>query len=148
MVCIALEVWFIIGIARYSTQNAAQVVSFGFSALLLLLADITALFWVALSSGLTSKSPNHASISTISRVMILPWVLYGAVIALANLTAGGPLPGWQFYLSVWFWLGIAADLGFGLPAWWRVRTRFRELALQHTSQSRTENLTAENATKA
>jgi hypothetical protein len=122
--------------------------SFGFSGLLLLLADITALFWVALSSGLTSKSPNHASISTISRVMILPWVLYGGVVALANLTAGGPLPGWPFYLLVWFWLGIAADLGFGLPAWWRVRTRFRELALQRTTQSRNQNLTAENPTKA
>lgn len=148
LVCIVLEVLFIIGIARYSTQSAPQVLSFGFSGLLLLLADITALFWVALSSGLTSKSPNHASISTISRVMILPWVLYGGVVALANLTAGGPLPGWPFYLLVWFWLGIAADLGFGLPAWWRVRTRFRELALQRTTQSRNQNLTAENPTKA
>jgi ABC-type transport system involved in cytochrome c biogenesis permease component len=143
IVCIGVELLFIIGISRYSTESAARVLSFGFRGLLLLLADITALIWVGLSSALTSKSPNHASISTISRVMILPWVLYGAVVALANLTAGGPLPGWEFYLSAWFWLGIAADLGFGVPAWWRVRTRFRELALQRMSRSRNQNLTAE-----
>ena len=144
LVCMAVELLFIIGISRYSTaEDASRVLSFGFRGLVLLLADITALFWVALASALTAKSPNHASISTITRVMILPWVLYAAVVALANLTAVGPLPGWEFYLSAWFWLGIAADLGFGVPAWWRVRNRFRELALQRTSQSRNQNLTAE-----
>jgi ABC-type transport system involved in cytochrome c biogenesis permease component len=135
IVCMAVELLFIIGIYRYATaENASRVLSFGFLGLVLLLADITALFWVALASALTAKSPNHASISTITRVMILPWVLYAAVVALANLTAVGPLPGWEFYLSAWFWLGIAADLGFGVPAWWRVRTRFRELALQRVSR--------------
>jgi hypothetical protein len=33
-------------------------------------------------------------------------------------------------VGLWFGLGLLADLVFGLPAWWRLRTRFRRLALQ------------------
>ena len=39
-------------------------------------------------------------------------------------------PGWEFYLALWVGLGLAADLLFGLMAWWQLRTRFRELALR------------------
>jgi ABC-type transport system involved in multi-copper enzyme maturation permease subunit len=139
LVCLIVEVLFIFAIFRFSVQNDSRVLSFGFAGLILLLADSTALIWVSLSSALTSKSPNHASISTISRVMILPWIVYGAVAALVNLsTVGGPIPGWEFYLSLWFWLGIGTDLVFGVSAWRRVRTRFRELALQHVSRATRE----------
>jgi len=63
--------------------------------------------------------------------MILPWLIYGAIVALASFsTTGGPPPDWQFFLLLWFWLGVMTDLGFGISAWWRVRNRFRELALQ------------------
>jgi len=59
------------------------------------------------------------------------------VSAIAGLwSAGGPDPGWKFYLSLWFWLGILADLGFGLPAWRQLRMRFRELAMQRFAASK------------
>jgi hypothetical protein len=104
--------------------------------ILLLMTDLAALTWVAMATALTAKSPNHASVSTIFRVLILPWIGCGAVGVMANLwfiTRGSPAPEWKFYLGLWFWLGIFADLTFGLPAWWKVRTRFRQLALQSQS---------------
>ena len=39
-------------------------------------------------------------------------------------------PGWVFLPGLWLGLGLAADLVFGLTAWWQLRTRFRELALR------------------
>jgi len=47
-----------------------------------------------------------------------------------------PGPSWKFFLYLWFWLGVFADVAFGLPAWWQLRTRFRELALQRFTTSR------------
>ena len=52
---------------------------------------------------------------------------------------GSNEPGWKFYLYLWVWLGLLADAAFGLPAWWLVRTRFRELALQRLSISKPTN---------
>ena len=35
---------------------------------------------------------------------------------------------WLGVLQLWFWVGLAADLGCGLPAWQKVRHRFGQLA--------------------
>jgi hypothetical protein len=97
----------------------------------MLLADLAALLWVAMSSSLTSRNANIAIIKTISRILILPWILFaaGAVMALIITELFGIRLDWRFYLSFWFAAGILTDLGFGLRAWLAVRTRFRELAL-------------------
>ena len=137
LVCIAVEMLFTGIVCAHSIEKLTRVVSFGIAAVLLLVADITALIWVSMSAALTSRSPNQASISTISRVMLLPWLFYGAIVALINLaTIGRQPPDWPFFLHLWFWLGILTDVAFGVPAWWRVQTRFRELALQRFSHDR------------
>jgi len=44
-----------------------------------------------------------------------------------------PSPGnftWKPYILLWFWLGVGADIIFGLPAWWQVFTRFRQMAVR------------------
>jgi ABC-type transport system involved in multi-copper enzyme maturation permease subunit len=134
LVVIAIEVIFMLALFRYSLlsyeEDTKQVVV-GCAGIVLLVLDLVALIGVAQASALTARSPNYASVSTISRVLILPWVLGLAISAIANLWAsGGPGLSWKFFLHLWFWLGIAADLAFGLPAWWQLKTRFRELALQ------------------
>jgi hypothetical protein len=105
----------------------------------LLLADSAALVWVAIAAALTARSPNRASLTTITRVLIVPLVAYGAVAILAgawSIMLRVPGPGWRFYLYSWFWLGIIADLAFGLPAWWRLQTGFRRLALRRFISAR------------
>jgi hypothetical protein len=128
---IAVELLLILAVPPDSSQSDLRVRAFGMAGLLLLVTDLAALTWVAMATALTARNPNHASVSTIFRVLILPWVVCGVVGVLANfwfLTRGTPPPGWKFYLGLWIWLGILADLAFGLPAWWQLRTHFRQLA--------------------
>ena len=117
--------------------EGARQVAFGLAGIVLLVLDTIALTWVALLAAVTARSPNRASASAILRVLVLPWIIFAAVAVIAGLwTAGGPGPSWKFFLCLWFWLGVFADLAFGLPAWWQLRTRFRELALQRFTTSR------------
>jgi ABC-type transport system involved in multi-copper enzyme maturation permease subunit len=131
---IITEVLFLFAIYRYatiSTEDSGKQIAFGVAGIVLLILDIAALPWVAFSSALVSRNPNHASVRTIVRVLVFPWVGFAVVVAVANLfTRPGDGLGWWFLLNLWFWLGVATDLVLGLPAWWQLRTRFREIALQ------------------
>ena len=106
----------------------------------LLILDSLALTWVAMRAALTAKSPNRASASAVWRVLILPWVIFAAVSVVLGLWASATRQslGWKPFLHLWLWLGVLTDLAFGLPAWWQLRTRFRELALQRFSAPRAE----------
>ena len=100
----------------------------------MLVVDLVALSWVGMWRALVARSHNLATISTLARVLVLPWAVFGAVVGAGNVLFGLALgktwePGWQFYLKLWMGLGLAVDLVFGLTAWWQLRTRFRELAL-------------------
>jgi hypothetical protein len=133
VVVITVEIVFMLAVSRRSvlpSEEGARQAAFGFAGLVLLVLDIIALTWVALLAALTAKNPNRASGSAILRVLVLPWIAFAAVVVAGFWTAGAPGPSWKFYLYLWFWLGIVADVAFGLPAWWQLRARFRELALQ------------------
>jgi hypothetical protein len=124
--------------AHHSAGDRSTIFAFGIAGILMLVIDAAALTWVALLMALTVKNPNFASVSTIFRVMILPWILFGAIVAILGAAAvltrvDGP--GWGFYLHLWFWLGLATDLAFALPAWHRVKTHFRQLAFQRLASA-------------
>jgi hypothetical protein len=139
-VVIGVEVLYMLAVSRHSVSPAEEggrQVAYGLTGLVLLVLDVTALSWVALLAALTTKSPNRASASAILRVLVLPWIAFAAISVVASLLmGGGPGPGWKFFLYLWFWLGILTDLAFGLPAWWQLRTHFRELALHRFSTLR------------
>ncbi|HWW03591.1 MAG TPA: hypothetical protein VNZ64_28060 [Candidatus Acidoferrum sp.] len=105
--------------------------------LVVLVADLVALVGVGMMRALTSKNHNHATIGTLVRVLVVPWALFGIVVGVINLwsaltVTGGPQwsPGWKFYVGLWFGFSLAADLVYGLSAWWQLRTRFRKIALR------------------
>jgi hypothetical protein len=132
LVVLVAEVFIAIQVARHAYQADQVVPVCELAGLVMLLCDIAAVFFVGMFSALTARSPNFASVNAISRVLMLPWIAFGAIAAILAAWCGNfgmRLPGWKFYLSLWFLLGLAADLAFGLHAWWRLRTRFRELAL-------------------
>jgi ABC-2 family transporter protein len=119
--------------------EASRARSFGNASLFLLAADLIALFWVAIALALTAKNPNQASINTIFRILVLPWLAWLIIVTVTQvwlMLRGARELSWEFYLYLWVWLGLITDIAFGLPAWWRVRTRFRELALQRLSTSK------------
>jgi ABC-type transport system involved in multi-copper enzyme maturation permease subunit len=139
---VAVELVLTFGVSSHSNFDASRARAFGNASLLLLAADLASLFWVAIATALTAKNPNQASVTTIFRVLILPWLAWITIVTVAEawlMLHSMREPAWQFYLYLWVCLGLLADSAFGLPAWWRVRTRFRELALQRLSTSKPTN---------
>ncbi|HEV2208694.1 MAG TPA: ABC transporter permease subunit [Verrucomicrobiae bacterium] len=101
----------------------------------MLVADLVALAWVGMSRALLARSHNNATIGTLLRLLVLPWLGFGAVLAGGQtwvwLTRGGDWnPSWQFRLALWAGLGLAADLVFSLLAWRQLHYRFRQSALR------------------
>jgi hypothetical protein len=137
LVVIAVQLFLCLAGPSHSFQIDSRFRSFGMVFLVLLLADLAALIWAAMANALTARSPNHASISTIFRVLILPAIVWAAIGVMANLwnfTRGRVAPTWKFYLGLWFWTGILADLAFGLPAWWQLRMNFRKLVWERLAR--------------
>lgn len=105
--------------------------------LILLVADMLAVSWVAMACALTARTPNLAAVQAIARVLIMPLVVLaivtGGALAFAALQHH-PEPGWRFWLGWWFGLGMAANLAFGFAAWHQLHTRFRRLASQSVAK--------------
>ena len=134
LLMIAVELIFMTAQARHAASaERNQISSFWAAGIVMLMADVMTLPMVAMRVSLTAKSPNRASVSTISRVLILPWFLFGIGAAIADLWTGlfsdaGEMPGWKTLLGLWFGTGMVVDLCFGLTAWWQLLHKFRELA--------------------
>ena len=119
----------------YAHSRQGAILATWFAGMIILLTDIAALSWVAMFSALTARSHNQATFRTLLRVMFLPWVGMGLVLAAGNtwyvLGFGKEWSlGWQAYVGLWFGLSLATDLGFGLAAYFKLHKRFRELALR------------------
>jgi hypothetical protein len=104
-----------------------------FLALMLMIpADIAALVCVSMRAALTSKSPARINVIAVSRILVLPWALFGLLqVAIALIDWLMFLP-WQpkTYVQVAQWCGISlvVDLFFGGEAWRSLRRDFRALA--------------------
>lgn len=130
----------------YRRASEVRVLAMWLASILMLLLDLATLTWVAMQQALTAKNHNQATIRTLIRVLVLPWALFGLVMAIGNawsaLTQGTNWqPGWEFNLSLWFGFGVGVDLLFGLRAWWQLHHHFRDLALQRFSPPATPEAT-------
>jgi len=89
---------------------------------------------VGMWAGLTARNPNRAPGVTVVRVLVLPMVAMFLTMLFIQLfvLAQGPSyePSWQFVMGLYFGLGLATDLFFGLRAWRNLHTRFRVVATQ------------------
>ena len=102
--------------------------------MVILVADIAALFWVAMLAALITRNPGRAPITTITRILLLPWIPFDFISVIANvMTPNGP--SWHFYLGTWVICGLCADLGYGLAARQRLRMRFRDFAALRFSRT-------------
>jgi ABC-type transport system involved in cytochrome c biogenesis permease component len=96
--------------------------------MVMLVADLLALTWLGMWRGLNSRRPMRAAAAAFVRVLVLPWVLFGA---LATLVALGSSVSrtfdWDSNLFVLFWalIGLGIDAGFGIPAHRRLLAEFR-----------------------
>lgn len=102
--------------------------------IVMLVADVVALPFVAMRAALTAKNPARAVLETAGKVLALPWLVLfiggGLFTVFVEFFQGINHPDESsVYLALWFWGGLAADLFFGLRAWRQLNGHFRELAL-------------------
>ena len=100
--------------------------------MLMLLADLAALYWVGMWKALTAKNPTRAAASSVGRILVLPWVVLALGVLATSLTwpnvENEPMQ--KFFLGAWVGVGLAADLGFGAWARCRLLAEFRLAATQ------------------
>ena len=104
------------------------------ASMVMLTADLIAIYWVGMWQGLTAKNLGRAIISSLARIVVFPWItcaLGMLVLILAYL--------WQssefemapaFYVVFWFISGLLADLWFACFARHKLLTEFRAAAQQ------------------
>ncbi len=96
--------------------------------LLMLIADLAALYWVGMWQALVARHPNRATGGTISRVLVLPWLVFFLVCLLLPLARNQLGEPEKFLLGLWLALGLAADAGFGIWARYKLLSEFRLIA--------------------
>ena len=133
-----IEVVLMIATARETaTQDERGYLMKVWSAgMLMLVADAIALYWVGMWQAIISKNPNRAASANAARVLLLPWIVFALVSLVLSLTTfrRGREPGENFFLGLWFSLGLAADIGFGAWARHKFLSEFRVAASQQYSK--------------
>jgi len=132
-VCIVV-ILMVLMIAGLSDVTRDQGVWFAvwIGSILLLPADLAAIYWVGIWQGITAKNPARAANGTVLRILVLPWILYAGCMLITALASmqGNHEPDWPFFVGLWLFLSVAADLGFGIAARYQILTSFREAATQ------------------
>jgi hypothetical protein len=100
--------------------------------MIMLVADLAALYWVGMWQGLTAKNAQRAANASMARILVVPWALIAVVMLLMVLAvmAGMPEPnlGQQAFLGLWFVLSLGVDFGFAAFARHKLLTEFRQVA--------------------
>jgi ABC-type Na+ efflux pump permease subunit len=108
---------------------------FWIGGMVLLVADLVALYWVGMWQGLTAKNPNRSASASVARVLILPavaWALVLLVVVLASMR-GGHEPTPNFFIGLWFGIGLVADIAFSALSRHKLLSEFRLAAVQRYS---------------
>jgi ABC-type transport system involved in multi-copper enzyme maturation permease subunit len=133
-VVVVLTVFFLFAMAASSDALSQQEpqdqilwVLFWAAAMVMLVADLMALYWVGMWEGLTARNPTRAATANLGRIMALPWIAlgFGVLVASVAWPNTDETQGQKLFLGLWFGLGLAADLGFGAWARHRLLTEFR-----------------------
>jgi hypothetical protein len=108
------------------------------AAIVMLVADLAGLYWFGLWRGIKAKNPDRAGVQNLRCILLLPWVVTIVVmLVVPALWAYGIRMDFPVLLfALWFGLGLAADLGFGLWARHKLLTEFRLAAARRYEQRR------------
>jgi hypothetical protein len=118
-------------------EDRSLWVLFWSAMMVMLIADLAALYWVGIWQGLTAPNALRGGGNALARIFLIPWgviLLVLAAVALASFGPGpGPDLGARFFLALWFFLGLATDIGFATTARTNLLTRFRRMAAERYS---------------
>ena len=115
--------------SRYTRQDLIFVFRSG---MIMLVADLCALSWVAMWQALCHRNTNRAIINTAIQVLALPWLAWMVFLALFPLIADAFGPGIEMNFSTqvvcWLIIGLMTDLFCWQSASRRLSADFRRLA--------------------
>jgi hypothetical protein len=105
---------------------------FWIGGMVMLVADLAALYWVGMWRALTARNPTRAAAGSLSRILVLPWIVLALGTLAVSLTWSEPevIPLQKLFLGAWVLVGLAADFGFGACARHNLLTEFRLVAAQ------------------
>jgi hypothetical protein len=124
---------------RIGTSASASQLAWTWTAgIVMLVADVMALSVTGMAAGISAKNYTQASMRAVRQILVLPWALYGLLIASLDISIERRPDwtswlSWQFQVPVWFCIGIGCDAFFAWDAWRTLRERFRELAMRDSS---------------
>lgn len=97
-----------------------------------MVSDLMALFWVGLWLGVTARNPNRAASASVLRVIILPGIAWSLLLLILSLNTmrGGHETSFNFFVGLWFVLGLVTDIAFSVWARNKLLTQFRLAATQ------------------
>jgi CDP-diglyceride synthetase len=102
--------------------------------MVMIVADLIALYWVGMWQALTAKNPNRAASASFARILILPSLAWAMVVLVAVVSSfrGGTNYDWwpHMLLGLWFGLGLLADIAFSITARNKLLAEFRLAAAQ------------------
>jgi ABC-type Na+ efflux pump permease subunit len=108
-------------------EDRALWILFWAAAMVVLVTDLGALYWVGMWKALTAKNPTRAAASNLGRILVLPWVILALGALATSLiwpnSENEPLQ--KLFLGAWFGVGLAVDFGFGAWARHNLLTEFR-----------------------
>lgn len=142
LVALLVECFFLLAILRenFADGERSFTTALWLAGMVMLVADLVALYWVGMWQGLTAKNPARAASGSLSRVLIVPWLLIAFVMLLVVLASMSgvrePDPWWKFFLALWFVLGLLVDFGFSAYACHKLFTEFRLAAQQRYEPTR------------
>ncbi len=105
-------------------------VLFWTAGMVMLAADLAALYWVGMWQALTAKNPTRAAAGSLARILLLPWVALALGVLFLTLfwPNGEGDSVLKVFLGAWVGAGLAADIGFGAWARHNLLSEFRVAA--------------------
>lgn len=102
--------------------------------MVMIVADLAALYWVGMWQALIAKNPNRTASASVGRILILPalgWAMVVLIAVLSSVRGGQNYESWpHMLLGLWFGLGLLADIAFSVAARRKLLAEFRVAAAQ------------------
>jgi len=102
--------------------------------MVMIVADLIALYWVGMWQALTAKNPNRTASASVARILILPSLAWAMLVLIGVLSSVRGGQNYESYphmlLGLWFGLGLVADIGFSIAARRKLLAEFRFAAAQ------------------
>ena len=108
------------------------------AAMVMLVADMYAISWLGMWLGLRARHASRASGAVIARILLLPWAIILGLVTMLNFvdSISGSLISsgfrWRddYFLPIWFAVGVLTDVTFTAWAKGKLRHEFRAVATQ------------------